>query len=304
MTRRRRPLWAALLLLAAGGWRWDVLTAEDPDIEAGNQAYRAGRFADALERYQASLRRGDDPRIHHDIGAAEYKLGVAAGDPGERERHLARSAEEFSRAAESADGRLKSSAYYDLGNAQYQRKRWDEAVDAYRRALRADPQNDQARHNLEMALRQRPKQPPQGGQGPQGQQQAPSPQQEPGQGGRPGQPGQEPQPQPQPQPDQGQQGQQGEQPGQPGQGTAQDPQAAPDRPQPPEQQGGQEQGTPDQESPPHDGEADGDDRPGSESQEQQKLDALEKRSRDLQRRLLRSGRRSRDPAHLDSEKDW
>src|SRR5690606_41803980 len=105
---------------------------------------------------------------------------------------------------ESHDPRLKSRAYHNLGNTHYLRQRWDEAIAAYRRALQADPQNDAARYNLEMALRQRPEQPPQGGQqqGQQGQQQGQQGQQ-PGQPGRQGrEPGQQGQPR-------GQQGQPG-----------------------------------------------------------------------------------------------
>ena len=48
----------------------------------------------------------------------------------------------------------------------------------------------------------------------------------------------------------------------------------------------------------------GDQESEAPSDEDQKLDALEKRSRDLRKRLLRKGSRTRDPLRLPSRKDW
>ena len=333
-----RRLGLALLLVACGGWTWDILRAPDPDVERGNQAYADGRYAEALEHYEAAGKRGEDARLHFDRGASLYKLGEAA-EAAERAELLGKAEEEFSRAADTTDLALKSRAYFNLGNTFYLRERWDEAIGAYRRALRADPQNDGARYNLEMALRQRPKQdpPPQGQQGQQDPQQGqqgqgqPDPQQgQQGQGQPDPQQGQQGQGQPDPQ--QGQQGQQGQgqqdpqpgqgqqdpQPGQQGQGDPQqgdpqqgqqqgqgqedDPQQGQDDPRQPDGAG---QGEPPDRDPGRGdpgsaGEPEGRDAP---SEEEQKLDALEERSRDLQRRLLRKGGRH-DPRRLPSRKDW
>src|SRR5690606_5795797 len=116
----------ALLVLASGGWSWDVLRAPDPDVERGNQAYREGRYAEAIERYEAAEARGESPALHFDKGSALYKLGEAATDAGEKAKLLDRAEEELARAAESHDPRLKSRAYHNLGNTHYLRQRWDE----------------------------------------------------------------------------------------------------------------------------------------------------------------------------------
>ncbi|HEU5060088.1 MAG TPA: tetratricopeptide repeat protein [Kofleriaceae bacterium] len=321
-----------VVLLATGGWGWDVLRAPDPDVDRGNGAYKEGKYAEALGHYDAAQQRGDDPRIQFDRGAALYKLGEQAQDPAEKARLMEQAEQAFERAADTGDARLKSDAYQALGNTLYQRERYEEAVDKYRRALRADPQNDAARHNLEMALRHRQKQP----------------QQQPQQGQQQGQPGQQGQQQGQPQ--QGQQGQQQGQPQDPQQGQPQDPQQGQGQgqpqPQDPQQQGqgqpqqdpqqgqgqGQQpqkdptqgnpnapkqdpgQGQPGQPQQQDPGGPDGQDgqRPGDgeddegepPSDEDQKLDALERRSRDLRKRLLRKGSRTRDPLRLPSRKDW
>jgi Ca-activated chloride channel family protein len=314
-----------LLLVATGGWTWDVLRAPDPDVDKGNGAFKEGRYAEALDHYRAAeADRGSTPRLEFDKGTALYKLGEQATDPAEKQKLMEQAEQAFERAADTDDPRMKSNAYHNLGNTHYQRQRWDDAIDKFRRALRADPQNDAARHNLEMALRQKPKndqqqqqqQQQQGQQGQQGQQQQQPQGQQPPQQGQQGQQGQQPDQQQGQQPDQQQgqgQGQQQPQPGQdPTQGGQQG-QPPPDQqqgqgqdPGDQQQQGQQGQGSkdpqqgqrPDGQDPPGDAESD------APTDEEQKLEALEKRSRDLRRRLLRKGSRTRDPLRLPSRKDW
>src|SRR5688572_27037489 len=124
-TGTRGLLLAAALL--AGGWGW--FRSTDPDVERGNQHYQSGEFREALEAYRKSVGRGDEDGIHHNMGATLYKL------------------------AESDDPVLKSSSYHNLGNVQFQRGEYEEAVQSYKRALRANPNNDDARYNLELTLR-------------------------------------------------------------------------------------------------------------------------------------------------------
>ena len=332
MSGRRFAL--VVLLLATGGWGWDVLRAPDPDVEKGNEAFKGGNYREALGHYDAAERRGTDPRIQFDRGAALYKLGDLAKDPAEAAKLMEQAEQAFERAADTGDARLKSDAYQALGNTLYRRERYEEAVDKYRRALRADPQNDAARYNLEMALRHRQKnqqqqQQQQGQQGQQGQQQG-----QPQQGQQDPQQGQPQQGQQDPQ--QGQQGQeQDPQQGQ-GQGQPQDPQQQGQGQEQQDPQQGQGQGQPQQKDPtqgdpnapkqdpgkqqggqpqpdPNGQGGQKDQRPGGEnddaegeppSDEDQKLDALERRSRDLRKRLLRKGSRTRDPLRLPSRKDW
>lgn len=321
-----KRLGLVLLLVATGGWGWDVLRAPDPDVEKGNDAFEAGKYGEALDHYQAAEGRGDDPRIQFDRGTALYKLGEAEKDPAAKAKKMEEAEQAFERAADTDDLRLKSDAYQALGNTLYQRQRFEEAVDKYRRALRANPQNDAARYNLEMALRQRQKnqqQQQQQGQGQQGQQQKQQQdqqqgQQPPQQGGQQGQPDQQDQGQGQQQPDKPQQGQgQGQQDQNPQQGQGQGQQQQKDptqgNPNAPKQDPGQQQGQ-DQQQPDQGGQqgpeqqrpgGNGDDEQSEPpSDEEQKLDALEKRSRDLRKRLVRKGSRTRDPLRLPSRKDW
>lgn len=339
----RRAAGLVVLALAAGGWTWSGLTSPDENVDQGNDAFHAGKYDEAASHYRDALAVGEDPRIHLDLGAALYKQAEAAKDAKQKADLFKQAEGEFARAAEARDPKIKSRAYYNQGNADYQRHAWDEAVTAYRRSLRANPDNDRARYNLEMALRQRKKQQkkqPQSGQG-QGQQgQGQQQKQQQGQGQGQGQQKQQQQGQGQGQQQQKQQQGQGQGQGQQrqdpqkrpqGQGQQQKQQQGQGDPQKQQQgQGGQE-GQQQEQPRPQGGQGqsqgqqdhanqrglgprdtrprhglspdDGDDDESS-SEEDQKLKALEDRSKELRRRLLRQMQQSRDPLHLPSRKDW
>jgi len=310
-----RRLGFAVLLLLAGGW--EALRAADADVERGNQAFREGRYDDALGHYRAAEARGGDSRLHFDMGTALYKLAEKSADEGKKAKLFEQAEEEFRRAADTDDVRLKSSAYYNLGNSMYQRRQWEDAIASYKRALRADPGNEPARHNLEMALRQREKHEQQrGGQGKQdpkkGQEGQNQDQQQ--QGGKQGADGEPEKPQDQDQQRQGAEGKDQEPPQQPppqpqGQEDQQQPQGQQDQPAGPDQQPGQQDQEREQ---PQAGGQEPDQAPagedesmsGTPSDQERKLEELERRSRDLRKRLLRQGSRNRDPLRLPSRKDW
>jgi len=174
---------AAIVVLALAGWT--PFRAPDPDVEAGNQAYAAGRYDDALAAYDRAARRGgvDGDSLAFDRGTAELKKAEAVADPAEKRRLTDRALDDLKRAGRSRDARIRGAASYNRGNALLGQDKLEDAIEAYKQALRDDASLDDARLNLELALRRRHNQPrpqPQPGQG-QGQPQ-------PGQGsqGRPG----------------------------------------------------------------------------------------------------------------------
>jgi hypothetical protein len=306
-----------------GAWEW--LTKPDPDVSRGNDSFVAGEFRAALESYERAKARGTAAELEFDIGTALYKLAESASDDIKKDL-LERAESAFRRAADTSSGDLKSAAYYNLGNAEFLRERWPEAIDAYRKALRANQENDDARYNLELALRklQRDKEPPPssgqgqpqqgGGQGQQGQQGDQGQQGNQGQGqnqqgqqGQQGNPGQGQQGQKdqqgqsnpgQGQSDQNQSGQQGNQGGNRQQGNQNTAPNAPDS--------GGSNGTDDQNQPRNGADPGGTAGAGTDdrSERDRKLDALENRSRDLRRRRLRRGSRGSGNSRFGGQKDW
>ncbi|HEX3764160.1 MAG TPA: tetratricopeptide repeat protein [Kofleriaceae bacterium] len=223
MTRSRLGLlggWArgaalAALVVALGGW--EPFRTADPDVEAGNRAYADGRYADALAAYDRAAQRGgiDADGLAFDRGTALAKQADATRDPAEKQRLVQRALDDLRQAAHARDPRIRGGANYNRGNLLMGQDKLDDAIEAYKQALREQPDLDDARLNLELALRRRQKQQAQRQRG-QGQGQGQ------GQGGQ-GQQGQGQQGQGQGQQGQGQQGQgqgQGQQ-GQDSQGQGQ-----------------------------------------------------------------------------------
>ena len=319
----------AFVLAASGGWEW--FSKPDPDVAAGNQAFSEGEFSEALTLYERAKTTTDSKSaIRFDAGAALYKLALAEKDPDKRAQLFERAESAFREATDTSDQVLKSAAFHNIGNAMFQRERWPQAKEAYKKALRENQDNDDARYNLELVLRREKKQDKKGqGQGKtqpknpgQGQQQKP-------QGGDgssddksdPNGTSQGPQSQ-----GQGQQSQD-DQPGsgddqsdqsKPGQGQKSgDPTQGKSQPPPQAGQGASKpppQGGPGAKSPSAGGAQDpsgqdssGDLEPGegeSMSDRDRKLDALENRSRDLRRRRLRRGGPSGPRSRFDKTKDW
>jgi Ca-activated chloride channel homolog len=130
------------------------------DFERGNRHYRAGRYEQAVEAYRAALEDGDDrAELRYNLGTALLRLGRYE------------EAQQFLEAAlEDVEPALRQRTLYNLGNRVLEEGRasaepeqrnrlLDAAIDAYKDALRLDPSDQDAKWNLELALRDQ-EQPP------------------------------------------------------------------------------------------------------------------------------------------------
>ncbi|MGH7549766.1 MAG: VWA domain-containing protein [Gemmatimonadota bacterium] len=138
---------AALILLAMG-------RPQDPE-----ELYEEGRYQDALRVWRANDRSANaNPSDAYNRASAAYRLG--------RHREAAAS---YAVAARTALERARAeAAWYNTGNGRFRMAEevestsaerslpyWDSAVAAYREALVRDPDDRDAKHNLELALRRR-----------------------------------------------------------------------------------------------------------------------------------------------------
>ncbi len=165
--RERFRLFLALVLamvsLGAGSWRaraWEPLSSPDPDVREGNRLLREGDAEGALRAYErAEARLGDDPALALDRGLAL----MAAGKQREAERALRRAARP------DAPKSVRAEALYDLGllaqrlgakaasqgDREEASRRFQQAREAYRAALRLRPGHRGAAWNLEVLERAR-----------------------------------------------------------------------------------------------------------------------------------------------------
>ena len=129
-------------------------------MEAGNRLYEEGRFQEAHARYLEALEKAPGlPVARFNEGSALYQS-----------QEFQRAMEAFLEAAEGADPEWQADALYNLGNALVRQEQPGPAVEAYKQALRLDPEDRDAKHNLELALQQleQQQQQQQGGDGQQG----------------------------------------------------------------------------------------------------------------------------------------
>lgn len=129
------------LLLAAG----ISLRAQEENkvIETGNQYYRQQQYEKAEAEYRKVLETSPDNRI------AKFNLANALIRQDKTDDAAALLAE-LNTTDTRAD--LRSKAFYNQGVMFSQQKKLEESIEAYKESLRLDPNDKEARENLQKAL--------------------------------------------------------------------------------------------------------------------------------------------------------
>jgi Ca-activated chloride channel family protein len=141
MNRRRILTWFLLFGLLG------ILNASAESVrrkvKEGNRSFEEGKFDDALKKYtDAQIDFPTSPVIHYNIGDVLYKQEKYDG-----------AVEEFEKSLSSDDTRLASRAYYNQGNSLYRKGDYAKAIDHYQQALKLDPDDEDAKFNLEFVRR-------------------------------------------------------------------------------------------------------------------------------------------------------
>jgi Ca-activated chloride channel family protein len=116
---------------------------EESSLRQGNRLYGKEEYLPALEAYSAAgEKRPDDPRPAFNSGDALYRLD-----------ELDKAAQAFEALGKSENpAPLRSAAYYNLGNVRMQQGDIKQAISEYRQAVRLNPADAEAVHNLAVAL--------------------------------------------------------------------------------------------------------------------------------------------------------
>lgn len=113
------------------------------EISKGNQSYRKGNYDEAARCYRsAEIDRPGSP-------VAAYNLGTALTTGKNYEEALSKLGE----AASKLTGPEQALAHYNTGNALFGAEKFDEAVGAYKKTLEINPNDRDAKYNLELALK-------------------------------------------------------------------------------------------------------------------------------------------------------
>jgi tetratricopeptide (TPR) repeat protein len=118
----------------------------------GNELYKNKQYDDAANQYKKAADINEkNPKAQYNLGNALYRSNKNTD-----------AQKAFDAAAESAkDETMKSKALYNKGVTYSQEKKLLESIDAYKETLKLNSADEEARENLQKALNELKKQPPQ-----------------------------------------------------------------------------------------------------------------------------------------------
>lgn len=153
-------------------------------IRKGNSSYRDGNFAQAEVEYRRALEKNPESykadfnlgnslykQKQYDAAAGRYSSLIKSFDPSfsaQPEVSPTSNSSSASSVTPASPGVAKSAAknldrevtdetlsnyYYNLGNTLFRCEKYKESIEAYKNALRRNPSDMDAKHNLQLALR-------------------------------------------------------------------------------------------------------------------------------------------------------
>lgn len=110
-------------------------------VKKGNQAYSKDALSEAELYYSKAKSKSN-------LAEADQNLGLVYTQT----QRYDDAEKAFLASTTRLSGAKKSEAFYNLGNSYFYQEKWQNAVDAYRSALRLSPKDVDAKRNLELAL--------------------------------------------------------------------------------------------------------------------------------------------------------
>jgi Ca-activated chloride channel family protein len=147
MKRRIDTIIPLLLALCCISWSYSAARKNSE----GNRLYKEGKYEEALKNYQKAMTEAPEkPELYFNIGDALFK-----------QSQFPEAVKLYERSAGGGKADLQSNVFYNIGNAKYRigRKGSDtdslkEAVACYERSLEINPNDMDAKYNLEFARRE------------------------------------------------------------------------------------------------------------------------------------------------------
>lgn len=103
--------------------------------------YTEKKYNSAKEIYEKEKTKNpDDPALRYNLGTTLYQVDEFGQASQELENSI----------KVTQDPKLKAKAYYNYGNTQYRLGKFDEAMDSYKKALELNPEDKDAKYNLEL----------------------------------------------------------------------------------------------------------------------------------------------------------
>ena len=148
-TMKRQSHWIAvpffITIMGAAVLFSQVLSAPCLAAESPDELYRQGRFAEAEKAYARSdMDNPKDIRYRFNRGCAAY-----------HNADFKEASAAFSSVLKRSDNEeIQFKAVYNLGNTAFKKGDFESAVAQYKEAILLNPENEDAKYNLELALRE------------------------------------------------------------------------------------------------------------------------------------------------------
>lgn len=135
-----------LIVMALCCWLTTPVWANYPfEMWEGQRQAKNGTWAQALAHFEKALaEKPDSAEAHYNLGICHYRQG-----------DYAKASEFFKKAQElGGETKLRGRSSYNLGNSLYREKKLEDALAAYKVALRWNELDDDARYNIQVILDQ------------------------------------------------------------------------------------------------------------------------------------------------------
>ncbi|MFQ5636820.1 MAG: tetratricopeptide repeat protein [bacterium] len=108
-------------------------------VAEGNKLYAEEKYDEANNKYRdALIENPESPVVHFNIGDALFK-----------KRNYDEAIKSYEKATFADDIRLQAQSYYNLGNSLYKMGKLPESIMMYKKALELNPNDEDAKYNLE-----------------------------------------------------------------------------------------------------------------------------------------------------------
>ncbi len=128
-----------IMLLLLAGITAAVCQPGRGKIVQGNKLYDEQKYDEALTTYHdAEVQAPDSPILKYNMAAAEYK-----------KKNYEEALKQNQAAMNQADAESQGRVYYNMGNTFFRMNKWQECIEAYKKALELNPNDQDAKYNLE-----------------------------------------------------------------------------------------------------------------------------------------------------------